>query len=177
MKKTSDRIPSEKRAGSADVPARLRRLAATQRFAVLATIAAEGPRLSLVAFAVTDDLREVCFATPKNTGKYRNILADGRAALLIDSRGRASIGVMGAEAIALNGLARILRRGRRRIELGALLLARHPELREFLSSPGTALVAMEVERGSHVEAFQTVSDGGSWGKSLEGRKGGKESGR
>jgi hypothetical protein len=160
-------IPLKKRAGSANVPARLRRLAERQRFAVLATISPEGPQLSLVAFAITDDMREACFATPRNTRKYRNILADGRSALLLDSRGKTSRGVMEAEVVSLNGMARILRRGKRRSELEALLLARHPELEEFLTAPGTALVAMEVERGSHVEAFQIVSGGASWGKELE----------
>jgi hypothetical protein len=177
MNKGSAIVPLRKQAGIADVPARLRRLAEKQRFAVLATLSPEGPQLSLVAFAVTEDLGVVCFATPRNTRKYRNILADGRSALLLDTRGKASMGLMEAKAISLNGLARILRPGKRRSELEALLLARHPELGDFLSAPGTALVALEVERGSHVEAFQKVSDRDQWGEDIGGRKRRKGAGK
>jgi hypothetical protein len=153
-------LPLERRTGSADVPSRLRRLAASQGFAVLATMSGEGPRLSLVAFAVTPDLREACFATPRNTTKYRNILADGRVALLLDSRGKK--GVRGVEALALSGRARVAGRGKRRDELAARILARHPELEVFLSAPRTAVIRVDLERATHVEDFQCVSEGAPW---------------
>lgn len=153
-------FPLERSDGSADVASRLRRLAAREGFAALATNSAEGPQLSLVAFAVTPDLCEACFATPKNTKKYRNILADGRVALLLDSRGKK--GIMGAEALSLSGRARVVGRGNRRDELAAHILARHPDLEEFLKAPQTAIVSIDLERASHVEHFQVVSEGAPW---------------
>jgi hypothetical protein len=150
-------IPNEKSSGNADVPARLLRLSLAVRFAVLATGAEDGPRLSLVALAVTPDQRGVVFATPRKSEKFRNIKADGRVAILLDGSRGASGSVLDGETIAMNGTARVVRKGARREELAALLAARHPELVGFLSAPTTALVRIEVEWITHVEGFQRVT--------------------
>ena len=158
MRRTENsEIPNEAIAGNADVSAGLLRLSRSVRFAVLATQAVDGPHLSLVALAVTPDQDGVVFATPKKSEKCRNIKADGRVAILLDgSRGKAG-SVLGGETIALNGTARVVMRGARREETVALLEARHPELREFISAPTTALVRIDVERVTHVEGFQRVT--------------------
>ncbi len=158
MIKRSDKILLEPRIGRADVFSRLKLLAAKQGFAALATISAQGPQLSLVAFALSPDLHDVCFATPKNTNKYRNIMADPRVSLLLDSRKKR--GLSGVEALALSGRARLVRRGKKRDELVARLLVRHPELDDFLRAPGTAVISIELEWASHVEDFQRLSEAG-----------------
>ena len=97
------------------------------------------------------------FATPRKSGKYRNIKADSRVAILLDGgRGKAG-SVMDGETMALNGRALVVAKGARREELAALLKARHPELGEFLSAPTTALVRIEVEQATHVEGFRRVT--------------------
>ena len=147
----------ERLEGKVDVSERLGRLARKRRFAALATLSADGPHLSLVAFAIVPDLGELVFATPRNTGKFRNIAADGRVSILLDGSGMGSKSVMGTEAISLDGRARVVRRGKRRDALAELLLAVHPELAEFLAAPTTALIVVEVSRSVHVEDFQRVS--------------------
>jgi hypothetical protein len=150
-------IPNEKSMGNADIPASLLRLSLAIRFGVLATQAEDGPHLSLVALAVIPDQDGVVFATPRKSEKYRNIIADNRVAIMLDgSRGKAG-SVMDGETMALNGRARVVRKGARREELAAFLEARHPELGEFLSAPTTALVRIEVEQATHVEGFQRVT--------------------
>ena len=150
-------IPNEPSAGNADVTARLINLSRALRFAVLATLAKDGPHLSLVALAITPDRDSVLFATPKKSEKYRNIKADKRVAILLDgSRGKAG-GVLDGEAISLNGTARVVGKGARREELAAILEARHPELSEFLAAPTTALVRIGVECATHVEGFQKIT--------------------
>jgi hypothetical protein len=153
----AEAVPIEKVEGRADVELCLRRIAGKARFAALATISAEGPHLSLIAFAIAPDLREIVFATPKNTAKYANIVADPRVSVLIGGSERTARSVMDAEAISLDGHASVARRGKRREGLAELLLAIHPELKAFLAAPSTALVAIKVELSAHVEDFQRVS--------------------
>lgn len=150
-------VLTERIEGKADVDDRLRRLARKTRFSALATISPDGPHLSLVAFAITPDLGEIIFATPRNTAKYVNIVADPRVSILLEgSKGRAK-SVMEAEAIALDGTARVVRHGKLRESLAGLLLAIHPELEDFLAASTTALVAIKIELRCHVEDFQRVS--------------------
>jgi nitroimidazol reductase NimA-like FMN-containing flavoprotein (pyridoxamine 5'-phosphate oxidase superfamily) len=65
---------------------KLKELFDKQRIGVLSTQKRNRPYASLVAFAVTDDLKSFVFATPRTTRKYSNIIASSRAALLIDNR-------------------------------------------------------------------------------------------
>ncbi|MDP3176447.1 MAG: hypothetical protein Q8M76_01000 [Spirochaetaceae bacterium] len=64
---------------------------------------------------------------------------------------------MRTEAIALDGKASAVRRGKRRDGLEELLLAIHPELKDFQPAPTTALVAIKVDTSTHVEDFQRVT--------------------
>jgi nitroimidazol reductase NimA-like FMN-containing flavoprotein (pyridoxamine 5'-phosphate oxidase superfamily) len=64
----------------------LRQIVGAQRFAVLATLSNQQPYSNLVAFAVSDDLRHIIFATNRDTQKYRNILSNNKITLLIDNR-------------------------------------------------------------------------------------------
>jgi general stress protein 26 len=147
----------EKAEGDADVDRRLRHIAGRSRFAALATVSPGGPHQSLVAFAIAPDLRELVFATPKNTQKYSNLVSDPRVSVLLGGGEARAKGALGGEAISLDGKARVVRRGKRRDDLAALLLSVHPELEAFLAAPSTALVAIEVESSAHVEDFQRVS--------------------
>jgi len=149
-------IPNETSEGNADVSARLASLSRDLRFGVLATSAGDGPHLSLVALALTAGQDSVVFATPTKSEKFRNIEADSRVAVLLDGSSEAG-SVLGGETVALNGRASVVGRGARRVELAALLESRHPELKEFLSAPTTALVRIDVERATHVEGFQRVT--------------------
>ena len=59
----------------------------TQRAAALATQEMGQPYLSLMAFAVTPDLKTIILATDRYTRKYANLMVEPRLALLIDNRG------------------------------------------------------------------------------------------
>ncbi len=143
--------------GRADVDQRLRRLALRSRFSALATMSSDGPHLSLIAFAITPDLREIVFATPRNTAKYANIIADPRVSILLGGGEGAARSIMRADAISLDGKASVVRRGKRRDGLAELFLTIHPELADFLAAPTTALVTIEVDTSTYVEDFQRVS--------------------
>ena len=66
--------------------ATLRTLLTAQRLAVVATQQNGHPYTSRVAFVASDDLRRIAFMTSRATTKYRNLFADPRVSMLIDSR-------------------------------------------------------------------------------------------
>lgn len=138
------------------VPERLRMLDGIERFGVVATQEAGKSYASLVAYALSPDLKTVIFATPKNSRKYKNIVKADEIALLLDNRSQPSP-ITKAEAITLTGRAKPLRRGRERDEMSALYLFKHPDLKDFVESQSTALVTLTINQAIHVSNFQTVT--------------------
>lgn len=135
--------------------AHIRNLLEGERLGVLATTGADGPHASLVGFAVSTDLRQLFFATPRSTRKFRNLEDEPRVALLIDRR-EAGTDFERAAAVTVNGIARALGAD----EVAActeMFLQRHPYFRDFLASPNCALVAVEVSDYRLVRNFQNVT--------------------
>jgi len=64
----------------------LRELLGGQKLAVLSTHNGGQTYAGLVAFAFSDDIGSLYFATPRTTGKFSNLQGDCRMALLITSR-------------------------------------------------------------------------------------------
>jgi nitroimidazol reductase NimA-like FMN-containing flavoprotein (pyridoxamine 5'-phosphate oxidase superfamily) len=133
----------------------IRELFASQGLAVLATQGAAGPHTSLVAFAATDDLRCLVFATERGTRKFANLATDPRVAMLVDDRSHCAADLVEATAITATGPAREAHSEERK-HLAGLLLRRHPALKLFLAAPGCALVAVAVEAYQVVTRFQSV---------------------
>jgi general stress protein 26 len=152
-----ERIPVTTRKGRAQIQERLSHFDRLERFAVLATDNEGHPYTSLVAFALTPDLKQLVFATPKATRKYRNIVKGKHVALLLDNRAGDKKDVMSAEAITIVGMARPLRKGAHRDGMAALFLEKHPDLTVFVGSPTTALICVDIQECVHVGRFQTVT--------------------
>ncbi len=153
-----EQLPLEKTTGSAAVAERLRVMDRTQRHAVLATVSDCQPYTSLVAFAMTPDMKKVLFATPRNTAKYRNIVNNRRVALLIDTRSNTDAAYMKSEAVTVIGTAKPVRRGSKREALAGVLTKKHPALRRFVREKTTAVIVVEAERCYHTGSFQEVSE-------------------
>lgn len=132
---------------------RLHALFDSQRYAVLGTDDRGQPFASLMAFAVTDDLRHLVILSDRNTRKFVNLAVNRRVALLVDDRGNKitdtqdsiAVTVLGQafEADADNGGA-----------LAGLFLARHPGLADFAASPDCVVVRVEVSAYLLVEQFE-----------------------
>ena len=150
-------IPSTTKKGAADVAKRLRAFDAKESFAVLATNDQGNPYTSLISFALTPDLGQVIFATPKGTRKFRNLTGTKDVALLIDNRSNQKKGFVETQAITVLGKARAVRRGRAWLEYAGIFLKKHPELEEFINASTTALVVIDVRSCIHVGNFQTVT--------------------
>jgi heme iron utilization protein len=155
MKQAS--IPDRVSKGDVSVPERLKSLDKTRLHAVLATEAAGEPYTSLIAYALTPDMKGVLFVTPKFTRKYKNILRNSRVSLLIDTRSNTKKDYMGAEAVTILGNAVSVRKGKKRSELEDIFIKKHPGLGEIMNSPETALIFIGINTCIHVTQFQSVS--------------------
>jgi nitroimidazol reductase NimA-like FMN-containing flavoprotein (pyridoxamine 5'-phosphate oxidase superfamily) len=151
-------LPAAPRRGDAGVTARLAAIGRKRRHAALATDENGAPYLSLVAFALAQDGAAVLFATPRGSRKFRNLRANPRVSLLLDTRGERDRDYGRAEAITIVGRARVLRAGSSRWrEAGQILHARHPALAAFFEAATTALVRVDIEEAVHVGGFQRVT--------------------
>jgi len=135
----------------------LNKLFKKQRLAVLATQKNGQPYSSLVAFAVTEDLKHLIFATSRATRKYDNFSSDSRVALLIDTRTNKVSDFHHAMAVTAVGTA-IEVEENIRPQLVSLYLAKHPHLADFIQSPTCALVQVTVKTYYVVRTFQNVME-------------------
>jgi hypothetical protein len=150
-------IPHRILKGKADVLERLRDLEEKQLHAVLATAAEGKPYTSLVACALAPEGTGVLFATGKRTRKYRSVLANPAVSVLLDTRVNLGEDYLSAESITIEGIARPLRRGKRRDRMAGAFLAKHPALSPFVADRETALVLVEAQQVVHVGGFQEVT--------------------
>jgi nitroimidazol reductase NimA-like FMN-containing flavoprotein (pyridoxamine 5'-phosphate oxidase superfamily) len=127
-----------------DLRQTLKDVFATQRFCVLATQGQGQPYGSLVAFAETDDLRQMVFATNRDTRKFSNLISEPRVALVVDSRSNSDTDLKDAVAITALGPAHEAA-GDERERLTRVYLAKHPSLAEFIGSPQMAICSVQVE--------------------------------
>ncbi len=134
---------------------RIKTLLARQRLGVLATQGAGQPYCSLVAFAVSGDLRHVIFATSRATRKFFNMSQEKRVAMLIDNRDNDESDFKAAQAVTVTGLAGETSKDTEN-RLFQSYLSRHPSLRGFVFSDDCALMRIVVEEYVFVEQFQKV---------------------
>ena len=135
----------------------LQRLLASQRYAVLATENQGQPYTSLMAFAVTDDLRALILLTERGTHKYVNLMANRRVAMFIDNR--ENVGSDTEEAVAITALGEAEEvAGDEGAGLRHSYLARHPYLAVFATSPSCAVMRVRVKSYLVVRRFQEVEE-------------------
>jgi nitroimidazol reductase NimA-like FMN-containing flavoprotein (pyridoxamine 5'-phosphate oxidase superfamily) len=127
-----------------DLRRTLKDVLSTQRFCVLATQGEGQPYGSLLAFAKTEDLKQLVFATNRSTRKFSNLVSEPRVALVIDSRSNSESDLKNAVAITAVGPAHEAT-GHERERLARVYLAKHPNLAEFIGSPEVAICTVVVE--------------------------------
>ena len=131
----------------------------SQKLAVLATQSSEGSAYaSLIAFAATDDLRKIVFATPKATRKFANISHNPKVSLLIDDRSNNEKDFHDAQAVTVMGVVDRIDGDKSQNELASLYLTKHPYLADFLHSPSTAFIIISVRSYYLVSRFQEVME-------------------
>ena len=122
---------------------------------MLATHHLGQPYASLVAFRATEDLSQLLFATTRSTRKYANLAANGRAAMLVDSRTNQDSDIANAVAATATGSTEEVG-PEEKAHLLKLYLQKHSHLRDFVTAPTCALVRINVNTYYLVNRFQEV---------------------
>lgn len=133
----------------------IRRLLARQKLGVLATREPRSPYQSLVAFAVSRDLKHIYFATGVDTRKHANLIRFPQVSMLFDDRRNAAADFNRGIAVAALGRAEEVKTRSRKDVLG-LYLRKHPTLDSFLKSPTCRMFQVKVETYVVVTKFQQV---------------------
>ncbi|MFZ1948021.1 MAG: pyridoxamine 5'-phosphate oxidase family protein [bacterium] len=128
-----------------------------QLVAVLATDADGQPYTTLVGFAASDDLRYIYFVTTRSTRKFAALRASPKVSLLIDNRSNALRDFREAAAITALGKAEEVDKDDH-ADLIRRYLDRLPHLGEFIRSPTSALVRVQVDVYYLVTRFQQVME-------------------
>lgn len=136
----------------------IRKLMMEQGLAVLCTAQPDGQAYtSLVAFAASQDLKQIAFATMRATRKFANLSSNPRVALLLDDRAHQPSDLLDAAALTLRGQAREIEADER-VRWTTALLAKHPTMAGFLGSPDCAVIVVGVDRFQLVTRFQQVTE-------------------
>ncbi len=131
----------------------------SQKLAVLSSQSPGGlPYASLIAFAVSGDLRKIVLATPRATRKFSNIKNNPNVAMLIDDRSNREQDFHDAKAVTVLGSADEIAQGPTKEELESLYLLKHPYLENFLQAPSTAFILVSVRSYYLVSRFQEVME-------------------
>jgi nitroimidazol reductase NimA-like FMN-containing flavoprotein (pyridoxamine 5'-phosphate oxidase superfamily) len=134
----------------------IRKLLESQEFAVLATQGKGITVASLITFASSFDLKNLVFATPRDTGKFNLISSDENISILVDDRSLQQDNINKISALTITGKARILSNENEILEWGGLLLKKHPNLTSFLDASTSAVILIEVVKYHYVKRFQEV---------------------
>jgi nitroimidazol reductase NimA-like FMN-containing flavoprotein (pyridoxamine 5'-phosphate oxidase superfamily) len=136
---------------------RVRDLLRSQNLGVLSTDRGGHPYASLVGFVTDDDLRYIYFVTTRATRKYNALTSNPRVAMLIDNRSNRFRDFRNAMAVTAIGEAREVAKDESRDVVEAYV-EKHPHLADFISSPTSALVSIEVRTYYVVTRFQQVTE-------------------
>ena len=140
-----------------EVQEKIRALLSSQRLAVLSTQRDGQPYSSLMAFAFTDDLKNIVIATGRSTRKHQNIVQECRVSLLVDNRSNSDDDFSTATALTVLGKVQHIEEAERP-SYEKLYLSRHPSLENFLASSSTALLRVRVSHYLLVSRFQSVME-------------------
>ena len=138
-----------------EIESKIRAVLSHQRLAVLSTQREGQPYSSLMAFAFTQDLKNLLVATGKATRKHQNIDQDARVSLLVDNRSNRAEDFHEAIALTILGRAEKIQDENQQ-EYSELYLLRHPYLDKFLHSPSTSFFKISVSHYLLVSQFQNV---------------------
>jgi heme iron utilization protein len=128
----------------------------TNDLGVLATEGDGQPYASLVAVTPMDDFLHLIFATYRNTSKYRNLLKNGKVAILFENRSTISVSQPDIFVLTAFGYAKEVDI----VEFDAIQrahLSRHPELESFLLSADCAIVQVKVNAYQMVRTIDDIN--------------------
>lgn len=127
-----------------------------QLFGVLATSRDNHPYTTLLAFHLSEDLKNLYFATPKDTRKFRELSSNPAVSFFIHNSCNLSEDLSQALGITITGEASELSKDRDDPGLN-IFLEKHPQMKKFIFWENTAFIRVKVKRLDIVERFQNVT--------------------
>ncbi len=131
-------------------------LLTAQLFAVLSTRGEKDLHSVLVAFAASEDMRQIVFVTPRQTRKFENIRKYNSVSLFVDNRTNDITDLQRLLGVEARGTVKEVE-GEQRTEYQRMFVAKFPQLSWFVESPGSAVMKLEVQRYDVVYHFQNVT--------------------
>ena len=131
---------------------KIKELLDQQKLGVLATQGEKYPYNTLVAYAFSEDIRYIFFATRKHTRKYNNIMKRHHVSILIDSRTNDVTDFK--DAVALTVMGKMV--NTTPLEYRSLYLNRFPHLKDFIEDPNTTIMTLKIDKYIYVQRFQEV---------------------
>ena len=131
---------------------KIKELLDKQKLGVLATQGEKYPYNTLVAYAFSEDLRYIFFATMKHTRKYTNLMKHPHVSILIDSRTNDVTDFK--DAVALTVIGKMV--NTTPIEYRGLYLNRFPHLKDFIENLDTTIITLKIDKYIYVQRFQEV---------------------
>ena len=122
--------------------AEMKRLVRAKNMCVLATIAGDRPRCSLMAYSSNEECTEIYMATQGSTKKFRNLSGNPAVSLMIDSRDEVSRSQ--DWALTVEGTCVRIDDDARKQVAKSRLMAIHPQLCDFLAYLDTEMLCVSV---------------------------------
>ncbi|MBN1789635.1 MAG: pyridoxamine 5'-phosphate oxidase family protein [Bacteroidales bacterium] len=128
----------------------------TSRFGVLATEGKGQPHISLIAITPVKEFSQLVFATYRNTRKFRNLIINGKVAVLLSGGDSDIPGLQNGSVVTAFGNAEEIGITTYHAAMQAHL-NRHPELMTFLGSPDCVHFLIHVEKYQIVQGIEQVT--------------------
>jgi len=127
----------------------VKKLLESQKYAVIATNKDNIPYTNIIAFASTEGLGNILFATRRDSTKFLNLMNNPCVSLLINDSRNLSSDLM--KAVAVSAEAEVKEVNKEKQKLKKMLLKKHPELAGFLNEPNCELFKLEVKKYYYVD--------------------------
>ncbi len=130
----------------------VKKLLSSQQVGALSTEYEGQPYASLIAYATSEDLKSILFATERSTRKYMNMSVNPKAAVLVDNRAK-RMDVDAAMAVTAMGSVEEVK-GEDWKNLSETYLSKQPAFAGFLES--AALMRLRVENYVVVKGLKRI---------------------
>jgi len=135
----------------------VKKLFASQKFAVLATQNDTQPYCNFIAFSASKDLKHLFFITPRHSRKYRNLKKNKRVSFLLDNRLNTIADFESAVVATAIGSATEIADDQE-VFCRDRHVEKHPSIEAFIRSPDCALFRVDVQKYIIVNSFENVSE-------------------
>jgi nitroimidazol reductase NimA-like FMN-containing flavoprotein (pyridoxamine 5'-phosphate oxidase superfamily) len=121
----------------------IKALVASRHVCVLATVDKDRPYCSLMNYVIDETCRKFYMATLRDSNKYRNLLSNPQASLLVDSREKTP--TSNSWALTVEGVFEPVSDAEKRDWVLTRLVAQNPSLKEFISRQDIDVVCIRAK--------------------------------